>query len=281
MAKFVPLEYVRTLGKENIKDVKLGDSVEKEVTVVFSDIRSFTSISEQLTPQENFAFVKEYVEHMSPVIHRNGGFINQYLGDGIMAIFQNSASDALNACIQMQDQVEKYNLQIQKRKMEPIRVGMGLHTGILVMGIIGDENRMDAAIISDTVNTAARMESLTKAYGSQIILSSESKNKLSSGENFHIRGLGQASVKGKSKPLNIFECFNCDSHDRIQKKIRSIDSFQQGVSSYFKRDFEQAEQIFRKIYDEDTSDMAAWSFIKRTHRFVSDEQKEDIQGAKY
>ena len=94
MAKFVPTEFINALGKKKITDVHLGDQTEKEVTVIFTDIRNFTSISEELDPRENFRLVKEYCEKMSPIIQRNNGFINQYLGDGIMAIFDGSPDDA-------------------------------------------------------------------------------------------------------------------------------------------------------------------------------------------
>ena len=207
MARFVPHEFIKTIGRDKIVDVQLGDQIEKEVTVLFTDIRSFTSISEKMTPFENFNFVKTYAERMGPIIQRNGGFINQYLGDGIMAIFQNSPKDALNACIEMQQDIVDYNKELEKANQPLVRVGMGMHTGPLVMGIIGDENRRDAAMISDTVNTAARMESLTKEYGADILLSDSSLAGL--GENkYHVKNLGTVHVKGKELPVVIYECTN-------------------------------------------------------------------------
>src|SRR6187455_2281359 len=100
--KFVPHEFIRSLGKETLTDVKLGDQVEKIVTVLFSDIRDYTTLSEKMTPEQNFKFVCSFNERMGPAIRKNNGFINQYLGDAIMAIFPNQASDALAAAIDMQ-----------------------------------------------------------------------------------------------------------------------------------------------------------------------------------
>ncbi|MGZ3940531.1 MAG: adenylate/guanylate cyclase domain-containing protein, partial [Flavisolibacter sp.] len=167
--KFVPNEFIRSLGKEAITDVRLGDQVEKIVTVLFTDIRDFTTISEKMTPEENFHFVSSFNARLGPIIRSHNGFINQYLGDSIMAIFPNSADDALSAAVRMQKEVHDFNLERKAAGFDPIKTGIGLHTGSLVMGITGDNHRMDAATISDTVNTASRLESLTKHYSADIL----------------------------------------------------------------------------------------------------------------
>ncbi len=206
MSRFVPMGFINAIGCEKITDIKLGDQVEKEVTVVFTDIRSFTTISEDMTPSENFAFVKEYAERMGPIIERNKGFISQYLGDGIMAIFQSEPSDALHACIQMQDDIKEYNKILKSRKRAPIKVGMGMHTGPLIMGIIGDDSRWDATLISDTVNTAARIENTTKEYKADILLSNDVYERISNIDGHKLDLIGEVSVKGKTKPVEIYEC---------------------------------------------------------------------------
>jgi two-component system sensor histidine kinase ChiS len=155
--RFVPYEFIRALDKEGITDVKLGDHVAREVTVLFTDIRDYTKLAESMDPEENFLFVNDYLGKMGPVIQAHSGFINQYLGDGIMAIFQHRSEDALMAAIAMQDAVRAYNKDQTRNGRSPIRVGMGMHTGSLIMGIIGDHRRTEAATISDTVNTASRM----------------------------------------------------------------------------------------------------------------------------
>jgi len=280
MAKFVPTEFVKSLGKESVTEVALGDEVEKEVTVLFSDIRSFSSISELMTPIENFRFVKKYVERMSPIVHRNGGFINQYLGDGIMAIFQNDPDDALLACIQMQAATESFNEELKSNNQDPIRVGMGIHTGSLVMGIIGDDTRQDAAIISDTVNSAARMESLTKAYGNKIVLSKSSLNKLVAQDKFQIRALGQATVKGKKQPLDIYECYDADSRDLQYQKSTHAAVFTDAVQAYYERDFNKSLNLFNKIYEVCPNDLVAYSFIKRINNMTTNQSGKIIPDVK-
>ena len=178
ISRFVPTAFLNALGKSDITEIKLGESVEKEVSVLFSDIRDFTGISEQMTPEENFAFVNDYNKRMGPIIQEHGGFINQYLGDGIMAMFPESIDGALQAAIQMGETLRTYNTERAEQRLQSIKVGIGIHSGPLIMGITGDENRMDAATISDVVNSASRIESLTKHYGANILLSEESLEKL-------------------------------------------------------------------------------------------------------
>ncbi len=208
MSRFIPTGFLNALGRDKITDVKLGDQIEKGVTVVFTDIRSFTTISEGMTPQENFAFVREDAQRMGPIIERNGGFISQYLGDGIMAIFQDNPASALMACLQMQEDIDEYNVILESRGRKPIKVGMGMHTGPLVMGIIGDDLRWDATLISDTVNTASRIESTTKNYEADILLSHDTASQIQDLEDYNLNPIGELTVKGKTIPIEIYECIS-------------------------------------------------------------------------
>jgi adenylate cyclase len=204
--RFVPHEFIRSLGKTVITDIQLGDQVEKIVTVLFSDIRDYTSLSEQMTPEENFRFVCSFNERIGPIIRKNNGFINQYLGDAIMAIFPGTASDALSAAVEMQSAVRDLNTTRALENKIPIRIGVGLHTGPLIMGITGDNERMDAATIADTVNIASRLEGLTKFYKVNILLSEASVQNLVEAEIFQFRDLGPVQLKGKLAPITVFEC---------------------------------------------------------------------------
>ncbi|MEL6132966.1 MAG: ATP-binding protein, partial [Bacteroidota bacterium] len=191
--RFIPNEFIRTLGRDRLTEVQLGDLVEREVSVIFTDIRSYTTLSEGMSPEDNFRFIYGYTRRMGPVIQDNRGFVNQYLGDGIMAIFQYSPDDALNAMIGMQEELRAYNVERIGKGRPEIAVGMGLHTGPLIMGIIGDSRRTDAATISDTVNTSARMEGLTKSFGVRILISGNSFKTLQNpDQDTHTKGFGQS-----------------------------------------------------------------------------------------
>ena len=205
-SKFVPYEFIRALGRNTLTDLRLGDHVERTVTVMFTDVRDYTARSEQMSPEESFHFVSELNGFIGPIIRQNRGFVNQYLGDGVMAIFPENPSDALNAAIQIQKAIEKYNQNLKKRSDHHVKIGIGMHTGDLIMGITGDHQRMEAATISDTVNTAARIEGLTKTYQASILLTKETLDQVANPKEFRIRYLGDVQLKGKQAPVCIYDC---------------------------------------------------------------------------
>ena len=259
--KFVPYEFIRSLGHNVITDVKLGDQVEKIVTVLFSDIRDYTTFSEQMSPEENFKFVCAFNERMGPAIRKNKGFINQYLGDAIMAIFPGNASDALSAAIDMQKEVEQLNSVRALNNQSPIRIGVGMHTGPLIMGITGDADRMDATTISDTVNTASRLESLSKHYKANIIISDASLKQITEKEHFHLRYLGLVQLKGKQESLHIHECFSDHTGDEIIKKKSTLSAFNEGINQYLTSSFDNAVKTFQSITEIHPEDHTAAFFL--------------------
>ena len=276
--KFVPFEFISSLGRDVITDVRLGDQVEKSVTVLFTDIRDYTSLSEQMTPEENFSFICSFNEKMGPVIRTHNGFINQYQGDAIMAIFPNSASDALMAAVEMQKTVEKFNKARINLSRATIRMGIGLHTGPLIMGITGDNERMAPTTISDTVNTASRIESLTKYYKASIILTDATLQQILHPEDFHLRCLGKVQVKGKLAPIVIHECFSGNSEEEIAKKEKSLPTFNKGMSRYLNKSFSDAIESFNKVISSHPEDRTTEFFIEKATRYIKNGVPENWAG---
>ncbi len=267
-SKFVPSEFLKSVGRERITEVVLGDHVEKKVTVLFSDIREYTHLAEGMTPRQNFKFVNSYVGKMGPIIQEHKGFVNQYLGDGIMALFPINAKDALQAAIDMQLAVRVYNERRIREGYEPISIGIGLHTGPLVMGIIGDIHRNDTAIIADTVNTASRMEGVTKYYGTRIILSEDSWDQIEEKDRYNVRYLGKVKVKGKDQIVGIYECFDSDPPEDLQSKKETLPWFQAGLKHFFNNDFTKAQAEFQKIIDHHKQDKVAHYFLRKSRDFA-------------
>jgi len=277
--KFVPHEFIRSLGKETLTDVKLGDQVEKIVTVLFTDIRDFTTLSEKMTPEENFHFVSSFNARLGPVIRSNNGFINQYLGDSIMAIFPENPEDALRAAVGMQKAVHELNKERKEVGLPSIRAGIGMHTGSLIMGITGDEFRMDAATISDTVNTAARIESLTKYYKSPLLLSDHTLQYLNGQTDFHFRHLGSVKLKGKNNLLSIVECINGFDELQFERKQQTLLQFNEAMNSYHDQQFENALQLFQTILTNDPDDLTAHYFITNTKKYLREGVPKNWTGA--
>ena len=277
-AKFVPYEFIGSLGHNVITDVRLGDHVEKIVTVLFSDIRDFTTLSEKMTPEENFSFVCSFNERMGPIIRKNNGFINQYLGDAIMAIFPINAADALQASIEMQMALEELNNARKLANLSSIRIGIGMHTGPLIMGITGDHNRLDATTISDTVNTASRIESLTKYYRSGIIISDSSLQQINVTSTFHLRNLGLVQLKGKQEAIGIHECFSGNRQEELQNKLSTLSLFNEGMKHYINRSFVNARKAFGEALELYSNDRTAQFFYEKTEQLIATGNAEDWVG---
>ncbi len=276
--KFVPYEFLRSLGRNKITDIRLGDQVEKIVTVLFSDIRGYTTLSEQMTPAENFNFVCDFNLMMGPIIRSNNGFINQYLGDAIMAIFPGSPVDALSAAVEMQQRVKTFNVEREQMGKDVIKIGIGMHTGPLIMGITGDQDRMDAATISDTVNTASRIESLTKYYKTAIILSNATLIAITEENEFHVRPLGLVKLRGKQETIVIHECFSGSELHEINAKLETLTNFKEGIASYLKKAFNEALASFYKVTQQHPGDQTAKIFLKNISEFAEKGVPEDWAG---
>ena len=201
--KFVPSESLKLLGRANLTDVKQGDWKRIQLAILFTDIRGFTTLSETMTPEDNFRFINAYLARMGPIIRKHRGFIDQYIGDGIMALFPKSAADAVSAALAMQKSLTVYNRHRARCGYPPIRIGIGIHFGDTIIGTIGENERWAVTVISDAVNVASRLETLTKEYSADIIISGTvakrlSRNKLS------LRPLGKVQVKGKTQQIEIY-----------------------------------------------------------------------------
>lgn len=267
-ARFVPREFLQFLGYESIIDVQLGDQVQKDMTILFSDIRSFTSLSERLSPRENFNFINSYLSRVGPVIRNYNGFVDKYIGDAVMALFPNRAEDALQAALDMQKQVTIYNVHRQKSGYMPIAIGIGLHTGSLMLGTIGEEQRMETTVISDAVNLASRMEGLTKLYGASIAISGQTLIHLDDPTKYNYRFLGKVQVKGKKESVAVFEVLDCYPPHLVEIKLDTRTKFERGIMLYQGEKFAEAHQLFKKVLEQNPQDQAARFYIDRCEYFL-------------
>ncbi|OQW90563.1 MAG: hypothetical protein BWK78_06705 [Thiotrichaceae bacterium IS1] len=196
--KFVPVQFLNLLNLKEYDNIQLGDCVEKNMTIMFSDLRSFTTFSENMSPKDNFNFINSYLRQMEPIIDRHHGFIDKYIGDAIMALFPNSADDAVQTGITMLKQLEAYNQDRTDAGEQAIKIGIGIHSGPLMLGTVGGPNRMEGTVISDAVNLAARVEDLTKLYRVPLLITEQTYLRLTDPSQYHIRVIDTVKVKGKS-----------------------------------------------------------------------------------
>jgi len=261
--RFVSRAFLKLLGKNSLAEIELGDHIEREMTVMFSDIRGFTSLSESMTPQDNFAFINAYLSRMEPVIRENRGFIDKYIGDAIMALFPHSADDALQAGIGMLKRLREYNATRGRVDRPILKIGIGIHSGLLMLGTIGGQQRMDGTVISDAVNAAARVEGLTKTYKVPLLITDEIYKLLRNPADYHIRVIDHVRVKGKTKFLTVYEVFDADLPEVIALKLQTLAHFAEGFKCYHNAERDLSRQFFEKIIATNQQDEVAKVYLER------------------
>lgn len=205
--RFVPHDFLRLLKSESLIDFNLGDHVELRMAVMFADIRNFTQISEGMTPSQNFEFINGFLTQIAPVIKHHGGFIDKYIGDAIMALFPESPVHAVRCAIDIQIALRSFNDRWLGLINQEIRVGIGVHHGPMVLGIVGHAERLAGTVMSDAVNLASRLENLTKKYVANIIVSEDVLQHMSPAESkeFNLNMLDSVQVKGRISMVTIYE----------------------------------------------------------------------------
>jgi adenylate cyclase len=259
--RFVPHEFLHFLGYESILEVKLGDQVQKEMSVLFSDIRDFTSLSETMTPAENFQFINAYLSRMEPAITQNFGFIDKYIGDAIMALFDGSADDAVKAGIAMLEELYEYNISRNRPDCPPLQIGIGINTGSLMLGTVGGQSRMDSTVISDAVNLASRVETLTKEYGVSMLITQNTFIELN--DFYDLRLIDRVTVKGKSQMVTVYEVFAADPPELRQKKLETKTLFEEALVLYNSDRCVEATRFFSGCLQINPTDNVAQIYMQR------------------
>ncbi|MBF0287161.1 MAG: hypothetical protein HQM14_05025 [SAR324 cluster bacterium] len=276
--RFVPRDFLRHLNKKNIIDVALGNNVEQKMSVLFADIRSFTTISESMTPEETFKLLNSYLSQIGPLVRSHRGFIDKYIGDAIMALFDVEADDAVKGAIAMFHKLTEYNTGRKKAGYQPLQIGIGINTGDLMLGTIGEHNRMEGTVISDAVNLASRLEGLTKFYGAPLLISEYTYHHLKDASQYTIRYVDRVQVKGKMKPVVIYAVMDGETLDVLEKKVATAAIFEQGWKSYQAREFKEAISLFQQCVTQVPEDKTARLYLERCQIFLKEGCDEEWDG---
>lgn len=267
-SRFVPKEMLRLLNQQNIVNINLGDHRQMEMTIMFADIRSFTTLSEQMSVKENFNFVNAYFKRVSPIIRRYHGFVDKYIGDAIMALFPTRADEALQAAIAMFATLGEYNQTRNRPNRLPINIGIGLHRGQVMLGTVGEPERLEGTVISDAVNLAARLEGLTKLYGSLMVISESVLAGLDPAHPYEVRFLAKVKVRGKQQPVNVFEVLDGLPSPLKALRLKTRPDFEQGLARYYYQDFDEAIKYFVTVLTYDPQDKAAQLYQQQSAKFL-------------
>lgn len=210
--RFVPPAYLRRIAAQGLGSIRLGEADQQQVTILCCDIRGFTALSERLNPSQLVAFVNRLFERITRIVDHQGGVIDKFLGDAVLCLFEgNDSAERAVACgVNMLAGVKSFNIEECQLTGQSVRIGIGLHTGPVILGTIGSSERMDSTVLGHTVNLAKRLEEVTKVFGADLLISDQVASGLPRGHTHHLRRLGQVSIKGSSAPVSILEVYDHD-----------------------------------------------------------------------
>jgi class 3 adenylate cyclase len=264
--RFVPFAFLDLLGRKNIVEIQRGDHTRQELHILFCDLRSFTPLIESLGPDRAFPFINRYLRFMEPSITRNHGFISQYLGDAIMALFPTPADAAVRAALEMCDALARFNAEEPEGQ---VAFGIGIGSGPLMLGTIGGEERLDGGVIGDSVNQAARIEGMTKIYGTVLLIDESTWSRLEAPEALQLRELDLVRSKGRSKPTRIFEVLDALPESVRQARLSTLDRFTAALSDYRAGAFAAAREGFAAIVAETPDDATAALYLERCDALIA------------
>jgi len=269
MYRYMTQELAEELLK--LDDAKLGGD-RKEVSILFSDIRGYTSLTENLEAEEVVSMLNEYFESMVEAVFKHKGTLDKYIGDAIMAVFgsplplQNHAWMAVQTSIEMRHRLEEFNQRRQAAGKPKIKIGIGINSDTVISGNIGSSKRMEFTAIGDGVNLGSRLESITKHYGCDIIISENTFKPCQ--DNIWARELDYIRVKGRSEPVAIYELVGLRSDAVSREKLQLIEHYHQGREYYLNRQFKYARGEFTKVLGVDNQDKAAMLHLLRCQHWL-------------
>lgn len=251
MRRFLPQGALEILGHENVVDVRLGDTTERSIAVLFSDVRGFSALAEKRSPAEIFALLNQCYARIGPAVRSAGGFVDKYIGDGLMALFPSGAEDALRAAVAMQRAL------VEPVDGVPLRIGLGVHVGPTMLGTLGEPDRFDATVISDTVNLTSRIEGASKQLGAKLLVSRAVVDALPSADAFDLRPLGRIVVKGREGAVEVVEVLDAEDPATREAKHASRATFDAGLEAFAAGEWATAESRFAEVVARCTNDGAA------------------------
>lgn len=262
---FVPRPFIQRIFSSSFT---VGELLEETFSILFLDIRSYTSLSESMKSSEVFHFLNRFFNVMEPCILENNGFVDKFVGDSLMALFEgeDSAVNAVKAAIEMQQQVSVYNLTRGHDTRPLIKIGIGINTGPVIVGAVGSSKRLNSTVIGDHVNLAARLEQLTKAYDAQILISHHTCHLLQE-DSYYLREIDTLRVKGKNDPVTIYEVFDCEQLLHKQGKLCTKSLLFAGIALYKSQMFEDALEKFYQCLQIFPQDGVPFKYIKRCKYF--------------
>lgn len=257
--RYIPKQYLKFFGKKSVNELKVGDHAEVKLCTMFCDMRNSFYSSETLSLDDNFKVISEFLQTVSQSVRKHGGFVDKFMGDGVVAIFENE-DNALCCANETAKQLDYKNIvSIGK---EPIRFGIALNSGMCVVGVVGDEKQKQFSVVSDVVNVCGRIEKVNKLFYTRVLFTKSFLSTLK--DNFLFRYVGSIKFDDLTNGIPLFE--SLDAYEDSKKLVlqKYIADFESGVRFYEKAEFDKAKQYFSACIKQNNSDTLAKLYLSKT-----------------
>jgi predicted ATPase/class 3 adenylate cyclase len=261
-SRFVPEQLLRELGRETLVAIGAGDAVAREMTMLYTDIRGYTHIQEGLDPRHGIGFLNDYLRRMEPPIVAHGGFVDSYVGDGMIALFAPAADGALRAALAMRRIEREVADERRARGLDPVRTGIAVHTGKVVIGTFGGVNQLRCGVVGDAVNLASRIEGLTRDHA-PLLVSESAYAQLADPVAYDLRRVGRFRVVGRSAAVTVWEAFDEDEPDARSAKRATMAAHDAALAAFEAGDIDDACRGFEKVARAVPGDKVAAGYLAR------------------
>ena len=260
--KFIPKQFLKFLGKGSITELELGNQVQKKATTLFCDLLSSTSVSRTLSLEENFNFINSYLNVISPLVRKYDGFVDKYMGDGILAVFPRAerAIDCAHAIIRAIEVKNKSQKDLPK-----VDTKIAINTGDIIFGIVGEEERKAPTVISDVVNLASKIEEINKFMGTKVVFSKQTLNELPEKYDLQYRYIGSLTINGENSSLPLFESLDIYPKEVREKLYRLKNKFENAVREYNDGQFKSALRNFQEILKYIPDDKPSYVYFNKAN----------------
>ncbi|MGH9492754.1 MAG: CHASE2 domain-containing protein [Terriglobales bacterium] len=277
--QYVSPGVIRLLEQDPGRFLRRGGEM-KELTIMFADIRGFTSLSEGLTPDELVTLLNEYLGEMTEILFRRWGTLDKYIGDAIMAFWgspfpqEDHAQRACSAALDMCARLEELNLRWREEGRPTLAIGVGLNTGPVNVGNMGSDRRLAWTVMGDNVNLASRLEGLTKEYGVRVVVSESTWQQLAA--HFVGRDLDRIRVKGKQQPVGVYELL--DFRENAEQHRELLAGFEEAMRAYRQREWQEAVNRFETLLRRSPQDGPSQLLLRRSREFLAEAPAADWDG---
>ncbi len=256
--KFVPKKLIKFLGKKSIIELEVGSQVKKTATLLYCNIKSGGIVSKTLSLEDNFNYVNSYLNVVTPIIRKFGGFVDKYLENGLLSVFI-SPQSAITCAINISRAIKQKNLSEDMPKLE---VGLIVHTDEIIFGVVGDDQRKAPTIVTNSMELFSKLDEINETFGSIMLVTKNTLNTLPTTFKLAYRYIGEVDIEGTEQ--SVFECLEVFARQKREKLYKHHLEFENGVRAYQKGNFEQAKQIFEKVYRQEKDDKPCYVYFNKS-----------------